>query len=154
MNDTQLTRLQKRLERRTGRLMKTKTTFFVSNLKRFWQFLNNEPFVAPILDELRSDTRGQAIAMQFQTLASDGRKVEQARQLFQQQPSYEERVALVYHLLLRVCEESNASQVVNALFGTDPAYTVDYVGFKNEVLTPLCDYIDEKLTSKRQFSAC
>lgn len=125
--------------------MKTTTTFFISNLKRFWQFLNDDAFIAPILDELRSNSKGQTVAVEYRKLASDGRTLEQARLLFQKQASYEERAALIFHLLLRTCEESNASHVVSTLFGSAPEHTVNYVGFKNEVLAPFCDYIHERL---------
>jgi hypothetical protein len=151
MNEDQLSRLRGRLQRKKQRLEATNGPFFLPKLGRFWQFLNSEPFLTPILSALASHQKGKTAAEAVATRGSPNSQFDpRVRAEIDSLATDEEVAAMAYHLFQGVCEKGWKFNEINMyVWGSHPGNLSEYNTFKPEVVAPFCEYLDEKLDERQ-----
>jgi hypothetical protein len=157
MNEEQLSRLRGRLERRKIRLAEAGTRFFEPALRRFYDFLTTDPFLAPIVAELRANNAGlraaDAANAEASTPAPGGYppppltcgRVESIN-------NDTDYAAYSYNLLHGVFTESwDLGTICLRMYDADEAgkFRYDYSLFHREVIVPLCQHLDERLDEQQ-----
>lgn len=150
MNEEQLTRLRNRLQQRKERLKLTEGRFFLPRLHRLLTFLRDEPFFAPILDELESDKKMEEIAGKIGNHKHAVRADNSARELLDSLPSDEEYAAVMYHLLRGAFLPQPWWKLEDIRkFFCVGTHKTGYSGFMRDAIGPLCDYLDERLNEQQ-----
>jgi len=147
LNEEQLTRLRIRLQQKKERLEVTGVgiTFYMPKLRRFLHFLTNQVFIAPILEELRANEIGAKDVAEFRQLPRL-----QAKQVFDRPRTDEDHAALVYHMLRGMCQDNwPVREITSALLGENPASASDEWAIHAELLSPLCEYVEERLDEQQ-----
>jgi hypothetical protein len=149
MNEDQLTRLRNRLRRKQERLVASRAMFFLPKLRRFRQFLKDDPILAPILEELRSNATGQSAAKAIAENAPKLGIMPNPREPVDSLSKDDDVAAFVYHLLQGCFEQGWNFGEINLLWGSNPGNMEDYLTFKPEVIAPFCDYLDDRLDEQQ-----
>jgi hypothetical protein len=149
MNEDQLTRVRGRLKRRTDRLAEGFPNFFLPKLRRFWHYVTTEPFIAPILEELRlNKTPGtfQGISHQMQPSNTMALIITKSKEPLK---TDEDNAACAYNVLKSICEY-NGSDLTNIFeVRAEPGYLSPEKVFVPEYIDPFCDYLDERLDEQQ-----
>jgi hypothetical protein len=109
MNEEQLTRLRSKLRRQKERIDATDTPFFVPRLRRFWQFLGQEPFLSPILAALQANKSGEEAANRLLELGKSAQTISKARELFDKLTTEEDHASLIFRLIEELYAETSAT---------------------------------------------
>src|SRR5262249_54980064 len=126
--------LRQRLERRRQRLMALKTPYFHASLVRFWKYLQGEPMIRGILEELEHSSRPARSQANRILVAHEGVHFRDEQ----------EEVGVAYFVVKECADDLESTQAQMASAPYTPGQESDeMIGFKTAFLGPLCDYIDE-----------
>jgi hypothetical protein len=157
MNEDQLSRLRNRLQRRKAQLEQAKGRFFPPALRRFYDFLITDTMLAPILDDLRENATGQKAASEAKYAGDHPVQgvyppPQVTTDLIDSIAENKDYAAYAFNLLHGVVKEGwSLDAICLVMFSGDPSgmMQLDYSTFHRHVITPFCDYIDEKLDDQQ-----
>lgn len=140
MNGEYTQNLRYKLQKRVRKLNSTgNPDLFHFGLQRFWRFLVDEPLFLGIMEEL---------AVRCPQMESEALSIEPGRAVVGDTEI--EHAALSYFVLKR-CAESDSRSEYNIGFAYDRSHPID--GFKENVLEPLHEYLDEQIDDQRMILA-
>jgi hypothetical protein len=122
-------------------------------LRRFWRFLIAEPFILPILEELKANQPGKAAAEWANAcpvIPMGLPDVDSMRKAVAQLPTEKDHVGFVYHFLDGVTNwKWDFARINEHVWGGGLRNTQAFESFKSEAIGSLCDYLDEQLDGQQ-----